>query len=217
MSADESMDAYPEPPEDDGPVSVAELLATGRDGIVMSSTLGRLATSLAEANKEIEGVEKDGVNPHFRSKYATLAACLLACRGPLAKQGISVVQLPRVEGRVAKVMTILLHKSGEYIGSDLWMNAADEKPQSLGSAFTYGRRYGVSGVVGLAPEDDDGEAAQGRPMPPQNQARNNYQQRPSAPQANRQLPPPRQSTSSAPLRTPRNDDGPMLTDDDIPF
>jgi hypothetical protein len=34
-------------------------------------------------------------------------------------------------------------------------------PQSLGSALTYGRRYALMGIVGVAPEDDDGAAASG--------------------------------------------------------
>lgn len=127
-----------------------------------SEGIAQLAGALAKAQAEIEGASKDSTNPHFKSKYADLASVWDACRKPLSKYGLSVVQLPRAEGANVTVTTLLLHNSGEFIGETLTVQAQDGKPQSVGSALTYCRRYGLSTVVGIAPEDDDGEAAQGR-------------------------------------------------------
>lgn len=169
-----------------------------------SESIVQLATALALAQKEIEGASKDRENPHFRSRYADLASCWDACREPLTKNGLSVVQLPKADGAVITVTTMLIHKSGEFIAESLSITAMDAKPQSVGSALTYARRYGLSAVVGIAPEDDDAEAAQGRQqMAPVNQAARQYQQ-PQRPQQPAQRPPQRAAT-------------PPLSDKDIPF
>ena len=167
-----------------------------------SPGIAQLATALALAQGEIEGASKDRENPHFRSKYADLASCWDACRAPLSKHGLSVVQLPRSEGATVTVTTMLLHKSGEYISEAMTMTAQDSKPQSVGSALTYARRYGLSAVVGIAPEDDDAEAATGRvQMPPVNTQALQFQ-------------PTRNGTTKA---APKMPEPPPLDDRDIPF
>lgn len=134
----------------------------------MSPTIGKLADALAKAQAEMEGAAKDSTNPHFRSKYADLASLREACR-PLSKYGIAHVQLPQAEGARVTVTTILIHSSGEWIASDLGLTAGQNTPQAVGSALTYGRRYGLAAMAGIAPTDetdDDGEAAEPRNAPP---------------------------------------------------
>lgn len=127
-----------------------------------SPAIGKLADALAKAQGVIKPAEKDRENPHFHSKYATLDACWAACRDALSKHGLSVVQLPSSDGAKVSVTTVLAHSSGEWISSTVTMIAKDGSPQSIGSALTYGRRYGLCSAVGVAPEeDDDGNAAQG--------------------------------------------------------
>jgi hypothetical protein len=130
-------------------------------GVRMSPTIGKLAEALAKAQAEMEGAVKDATNPHFRSKYADLASIRDACR-PLAKYGIAHLQPTRAEGPHVTVTTLLLHSSGEWIAEDLTLTAGQNTPQAVGSAITYGRRYGLAAMVGIAPEDDDGEAAEPR-------------------------------------------------------
>lgn len=127
-----------------------------------SPTIGKLAEALAKAQGVIKPAEKDRENPHFRSKYATLDACWAACRDALSQHGLSVVQLPDSDGVKVSVTTVLAHGSGEWISSRVTMIAKDGSPQAVGSALTYGRRYGLCAAVGVAPEeDDDGNAATG--------------------------------------------------------
>lgn len=132
-----------------------------------SDQINEIATALAKAQGAIEGAKKDSVNPHFRSKYADLGAVWDACREALSKNGISVIQ-PIVsvhhieDDRVVQRVTItrLMHSSGQWIedgGVPLILSKDDM--QGLGSALTYSRRYGLMAMVGIAPEDDDGNAA----------------------------------------------------------
>ena len=128
----------------------------------MSPTVGKLFTALAKAQADIKGAAKDSVNPHFKSQYADLASVWEACRGPLTKHELSILQPVDADGAAVKVTTILAHSSGEWVKDTLTIRAQQETPQAVGSAITYGRRYGLAAMVGIAPEDDDGEAAQAR-------------------------------------------------------
>lgn len=127
--------------------------------IHMSATIGELAKALAAAQAELEPAKKEAVNPHFKSRYADLAACWDAVRAPLARHGLAVSQLPSLDGDVVRLTTMLLHTSGEFIGSDAAVRIARHDAPSVGSALTYLRRYALSAIVGLSTEDDDGAHA----------------------------------------------------------
>jgi hypothetical protein len=120
-----------------------------------------LAESLCKAQAQIEGAMKDTLNPHFNRKYADLASVWEACRKPLTDNGLSVLQPVRSTGKKVSVTTLLMHKSGQWIDCSLELEAVQNTPQAVGSAITYGRRYGLASMVGIAPEDDDGNAASG--------------------------------------------------------
>jgi hypothetical protein len=124
-----------------------------------SSSLGSLAGALAKAQGEMEAASKANINPHFKSKYADLASVWDACRLPLSKHGLAVLQPVRADGPKVTITTLLVHASGEWISESLTMTAQQNTPQAVGSAITYGRRYGLSAMVGIAPDDDDGNAA----------------------------------------------------------
>lgn len=127
-----------------------------------SEQIHELAAALAKAQAEMGGAVKDSANPFFKSKYADLASVMDACRGPLSKHGIAVVQSPRAEGATVSLDTLLIHSSGQWVRGTATTTAKDDSPQSLGSAITYLRRYALQSFAGVAPEDDDAEAAQGR-------------------------------------------------------
>lgn len=138
---------------------------------VMSEQINELAGALSKAQGEIEGASKDALNPHFKSRYADLASVWDACRGPLAKNGLAIVQAVSGTERGVKVTTILMHSSGQFIRSELDVPAMKLDAQGLGSATTYGRRYSLAAMVGVAPEDDDGNEAVGRNEPARQQPR----------------------------------------------
>lgn len=133
-----------------------------------SEKIGTLAAALVAAQPKIEGATKDKENPAFRgAKYADLASVMDACKDALNEQGITVVQSPQPSdvGKLS-LETVLLHKSGEWISGTITMPLAKNDPQGYGSALTYARRYGLAAMVGVCPEDDDGNAASGKTPTP---------------------------------------------------
>ena len=124
-----------------------------------SDNIGALAGALAKAQGQMENATKDKINPHFKSKYADLGSVWDAIREPLAKNGLSVVQLPfNDEAGNVHVTTLLAHESGEWIEATYSLPATKPDAQGYGSAITYMKRYALTGI-GVAPEDDDGNAA----------------------------------------------------------
>lgn len=124
-----------------------------------SPTIGELAKALAAAQSELEPAKRESVNPAFRSRYADLAACVEAVRAPLARHGLALTQLLGGDGEHVTLTTMLLHTSGEFIGSTSTVRLTKLDATAVGSATTYLRRYGLSAIVGLSTEDDDGAAA----------------------------------------------------------
>lgn len=127
-----------------------------------------LAVALAKAQSEMKNATLNKTNPHFRSKYADLAGIRDAVTPALAKNGIAVTQCIEIYGEMTVVATKLMHSSGEMIESRFPIMADVSKPQAIGSAITYARRYSLSAICGIsADEDDDGNAAQeagGKPV-----------------------------------------------------
>ena len=126
-----------------------------------SEQLNDLAGALAKAQGEMVGAVKDADNPFFKSRYADLASIWDACRGPLTKYGLSVIQTTELSADVI-VDTTLLHASGQWVRGRLQMTPVKHDPQGVGSCLTYARRYALAAMVGICPVDDDGEAASGR-------------------------------------------------------
>lgn len=136
--------------------------------MMQSELINELATSLAKAQGEITFAAKDSVNPHFKSKYADLAAVWEACRGPLTKYGLSVTQtMDYINGQLM-LLTTLLHSSGQWMKSVYPIITQRQDPQAYGAAVTYGRRYSLAAIVGIAQDDDDAEKAMDRAPKKQN-------------------------------------------------
>jgi hypothetical protein len=125
-----------------------------------SETLAALAKALSGFQAECEGAKKNAVNPHLKNKYADLASIWEAIHEPLAKHGLSVVQLPAAgEKGELRLRTRLLHESGEWLESEIAMPIGKLDPQGYGSALTYARRYALAAMLGVTQEDDDAAAA----------------------------------------------------------
>jgi len=124
-----------------------------------SESIKEIAPALVKAQAKIKAAIKDSQNPFFKNKYADLASVIEAVRIPLTDAGICFLQpASSVENGVA-IETILLHSSGEWISETLMMPVNKQDAQAVGSATTYGRRYGLQSLCGVPSEDDDGEAA----------------------------------------------------------
>lgn len=126
-----------------------------------SESITKIASAIVKAQGELNAVSKDGTNPHFRSKYATLQNIVESCRDTLRKHGLAVVQtFNETDGTYINLDTTLLHESGEWIAGTITVQPTKHDPQGLGSAATYARRYALSTILGVvSDEDDDGNMA----------------------------------------------------------
>ena len=126
-----------------------------------SESVAGLAAALAKAQGQMKGAIKDSANPFFKSKYADLASVVEAIRAAFSANGLSYIQtVEPSEKDEVRVETTLLHSSGEWISCGvLSLPVSKVDAQGYGSALTYARRYSLSAAVGVAPEDDDDNAA----------------------------------------------------------
>lgn len=90
----------------------------------------------------------------IKFKYADLADIIKAIQEPLAKQELAVLQTTEYHKGQPYLVTMLAHSSGQWIKSRLHLNVAGGDMKALGTALTYCRRYALSGMLGLATDDD---------------------------------------------------------------
>ena len=126
-----------------------------------------LAKALAAFHKDLPEVGKGAINPAFKSKYADLADIVKVVLPALAAQGLAWTALPTLQDEGFVLAYRLIHTSGESLeGSWPLPDPTKATPQQLGSAVTYAKRYTLSAVVGIAPdEDDDGNHASAKTAP----------------------------------------------------
>lgn len=181
-----------------------------------SEQIAKIAPALVAAGAELQPVAKDATNPAFRNKYATLDAIMEQVRPVLAKHGLTVLQgvthPETIDGRITglNVETRLIHVSGEWISSSVTLPVEKTTAQGAGSAISYGRRYGLSALLGLTAEDDDGNAAS---SPAQAAPRAS---RPAAPEVEpgKRL---HESVPETPVRKPWNGDVKAALETKFPF
>ncbi len=130
--------------------------------MMCSDEVTELAKAMLEVQRAVRPACKDSFNEFTRSKYATLGSVMEACRDTLIDNGIWVTQFPVDVGvsHTLGLVTKMVHvDSGQWQSSLLVMPLPKNDPQGYGSALTYARRYGLSALVGIVTEDDDGNLA----------------------------------------------------------
>jgi hypothetical protein len=136
----------------------------------MSSSIAELVTALAKAQLMFKPIHKKDTNPAYHAKYSGLPTVIAATQTALAENGLVVMQLTRSQfgeddAKMITITTMLAHSSGQWIATDLTLPAMMRErfdSQAVGSAVTYGRRYGLQAILGVAAdEDDDGNKAAG--------------------------------------------------------
>ena len=153
--------------ENEGTTTVEDYLPSNEDFDIdmfeptMSETIGKLAGALAKAQSEMTMVEGNSTNPFFNSKYASLATVLEVAMPALNANEIALVQGNRWDttNNGFYITSMLMHSSGEWIKSEIRMPIAKKDAHGVGAATTYGRRYLLSSMVGVAQADDDGNGA----------------------------------------------------------
>lgn len=128
-----------------------------------SESISTIAPALIKAQAAIGAAKKDTPNPFFKSTYADLATVIEAVKEPLNSNGIAFLQAVSSDETGVCVETVLLHSSGEWISERLDVPVSKHDAQGVGSAISYGKRYGLQSLVGVPSVDDDGNAATRKP------------------------------------------------------
>lgn len=125
-----------------------------------SNEIAALAKALIKAQREMRVANKSAVNPHFKSSYAPLPEVIDVAK-VLHTHGIVFMQPTFESERGVGIETIVIHdETGQWISGALVLTPQQNTPQGIGSAITYGRRFGLASLIGIvAEEDDDGNAA----------------------------------------------------------
>lgn len=124
-----------------------------------------LYRALARAYTQIEPVIVNDASGH-KYRYATLKQLLSRVRKPLLDQGVIIRQgtenVMRIdEGGGSKILVVpvftdlIFADTGEVVRTKVDVPIVKADPQSMGSAVTYGKRYSLLAVLGLATDDDD--------------------------------------------------------------
>lgn len=120
---------------------------------MQSENTAEISAALAKAQGQMQAAKFNKVNPHFKNKYADLAAINDAIRKPFADNGLSYTQTTEIRDGGFVLVTTLRH-GAQWVASDYPLPIA-ANPQELGSALTYARRYSLAAISGLASEEDD--------------------------------------------------------------
>ncbi|MHB8618913.1 MAG: ERF family protein, partial [Chloroflexota bacterium] len=150
------------------PLLIEEECMTGQ-----SQELNELAAALSKAQGEMTLAELDAIGqiggltkPGRKYPYATLGSVWQTMRNPLSKHGLALVQTTEPGGPdEIRLVTTLIHASGQYVSGTLVLPVTDRRPQGYGTVMTYARRYAAAAMAGVAAEDDDGQTAENGPAP----------------------------------------------------
>ena len=128
-----------------------------------------LAAALLRVHKKLENPAYDKLNPHFKRKYASLAAIRNTIHAAASEEGVFVTQdVTTTENTVIVKTIVTLGETGEFMEFGPLVLPAGGGPQVFGSACTYCRRYSLQAafnIVGDGDEDDADEATNGAKTP----------------------------------------------------
>lgn len=120
-----------------------------------------LMDALLAVQRAAPKLQKDAINPHFKSRYMSLDSIVEKAMPLLSEHGLVWTTLPcrDVQGEPALRYRMIHAESGEELSETMPLLLAKPDPQGQGSAITYARRYSLVAVLNLvADEDDDGNA-----------------------------------------------------------
>ena len=126
-----------------------------------SEQIDALAAALVQALGEMHDLPKTQTASvgKYAYSYATLADALQMARPIFAKHGLAITQTVATVDNEVAVYTTVIHATGQFVTSIPLTMPVGKTAQETGSSATYGKRYSLMAVLGLATEDDDGASA----------------------------------------------------------
>lgn len=136
-----------------------------------STEVIEIAKAMCDFQGDYEGAQKEGLNPHFKSKYITLDSIRQSIKTHMKLNGLSVMQDVTSQGNTVSVETRIQHISGQFMEfGPLTITLGKIDAQSAGSAATYAERYALCAALGISSEiDDDANAAMQDKVTPKKQ------------------------------------------------
>tara|TARA_R110000744_G_scaffold116248_3_gene217338 strand:+ start:946 stop:1695 length:750 start_codon:yes stop_codon:yes gene_type:complete len=138
-------------------------METESNWVTMSDDISELAAALANAQADINPARKTSENPFLKNKFADLNSVLDSVRPALSRNGIAFPQMVESDGERDYLVTLLAHKSGQWIRSRMKLTCEASKGtnanQAMGIAITYARRYSLTAMTGVSQEDNDAATA----------------------------------------------------------
>ena len=155
-----------------------------------SESIVKLGEALSKAQGEMPAAQMNAVNPFLKNKYADLGSIIKAAQPVLEKHGLAISQLTTSDHGDIGIVTMLIHSSGEYIGSTITLPLSESKgisqAQAAGAIITYLRRYSYAAILGMyADEDTDGNQPQKTAKPKVTKQKADFD-RPYSPEAIRE-------------------------------
>jgi hypothetical protein len=111
-------------------------------------------------NREVTVQPKDQSKRAYKFKYADLEEIRSKTTPHLSKNGFALLSLVTAIDGDTHIRTILAHKTGARIESDMIVNRVGGEIKDFGATITYLRRYVVSAMLGVAADDDLDEDGQ---------------------------------------------------------
>lgn len=133
-----------------------------------SENISELVAALSKAQGEMEPAKFNKKGQ--RHRYADFTSVMHSCRAPLSLNSLAVMQYVETVDKQHILVTMLTHTSGQWIKSHLPLLVSELTCQALGSSMTYMKRYGLSALLGIVSDadegaDDDGELAMSKVKP----------------------------------------------------
>ena len=135
-----------------------------------SESITKIAPALVKAQAACESVTKDKVGKietksgrNYEYNYANFASVVEHIKPALRDNGLAMIQWAQREQDGVTVITRVQHESGEWQETDMFIPLSIASAQALGSALTYGKRYGAQAFMLLPSADDDGKEATNHP------------------------------------------------------
>lgn len=145
--------------------------AASLTALASSPEIDKVAAAIALVQAGLGSVHKDKTGKiqmkdggSYQYKYADLATILELLREPFQENGLALIQRPLPDRDGARLQTIIMHQSGQWIGDAGIFIPTTKKddPKAFGSAYSYARRYALTAMLGIAQHDDDAEKAGAR-------------------------------------------------------
>jgi hypothetical protein len=125
-----------------------------------SENIAELAKAMSEAQRNIKPAVKDGLNPHFRSKYTSISSVWESMREPMMSLGLTVWQDVTTQDKLVSVETRIVHSSGQWVEfGPLTMPVSKPDAQGFGSGISYAKRYALCAAIGIVSSDEDDDAS----------------------------------------------------------